>query len=85
MTDVNNGRSLAAIAKLGATREATLRRHMRRADGSWRDSVIFSVLVEEWPNVRTGLEQRITGELVPPRQQKRDDEVSSSFRNARTQ
>ena len=54
-TDAVNQRSQAAIAKLGATREGVLRRHTRRADGSFRDSVVFSVLRDEWPAVRDGL------------------------------
>ncbi len=58
-TDAVNLRSQAAIAKLGATREGVLRRHTRRADGSFRDSVVFSVLAQEWPSVRAGLEQRL--------------------------
>lgn len=58
-TDVINVRSQAAIAKLGATREGVTRRHIKRADGTWRDSVIFSVIVDEWPRVRAGLEQRL--------------------------
>ena len=40
------------IAKLGATREGVLRRHKRRADGTFRDTVVFSVLRDEWPAVR---------------------------------
>ena len=60
-TDLINTRSQAAIAKLGATREGVLRRHVRRADGSWRDSVVFSILRDEWPAVRARLEQRLTG------------------------
>ena len=58
-TDAVNLRSQAAIAKLGATREGVLRRHTRRADGSFRDSVVFSVLRDEWPAVRTGLRARL--------------------------
>jgi RimJ/RimL family protein N-acetyltransferase len=58
-TDAVNERSQAAIAKLGATREGVLRRHTRRADGSFRDSVVFSVLRDEWPAVRAGLHQRL--------------------------
>ena len=58
-TDAVNLRSQAAIAKLGATREGVLRRHTKRADGSFRDSVVFSVLAPEWPSVRAGLEQRL--------------------------
>lgn len=51
-TDVNNERSQAAIARLGATREGVLRKHKRRPDGSWRDTVIFSMLDTEWPAAR---------------------------------
>jgi N-acetyltransferase len=58
-TDLVNDRSQAAIARLGATREGVLRRHMRRADGSWRDTVVFAVLRDEWPAVRAGLEERL--------------------------
>ncbi len=58
-TDAVNQRSQAAIAKLGATREGVLRRHTRRADGTLRDTVVFSILREEWPAVRAGLERRL--------------------------
>ncbi|MEO7746247.1 MAG: GNAT family protein [Actinomycetota bacterium] len=58
-TDSINERSQAAIAKLGATREGVLRRHLRRADGTFRDTVLFSVLREEWPGVRAGLLARV--------------------------
>jgi RimJ/RimL family protein N-acetyltransferase len=58
-TDLINARSQAAIAGLGATREGVLRRHIRRADGTWRDTVLFSILVDEWPAVRDGLRARL--------------------------
>ncbi|MFC9691553.1 GNAT family N-acetyltransferase [Kribbella sp. NPDC056951] len=58
-TGLKNTRSQAAIAKLGATREGVLRRHMAQADGSWRDTVVFSILADEWPEVRKRLEERI--------------------------
>jgi RimJ/RimL family protein N-acetyltransferase/nitroimidazol reductase NimA-like FMN-containing flavoprotein (pyridoxamine 5'-phosphate oxidase superfamily) len=48
-TDVRNDRSQRAIARLGATREGVLRRHRPRADGSWRDTVVFSMTRDEWP------------------------------------
>ncbi|PZQ87437.1 MAG: N-acetyltransferase [Leifsonia xyli] len=57
--DAANERSRAAIAKLGASFEGIARRDQRRADGSWRDAAIFSVLVTEWPEVRAGLERRL--------------------------
>ncbi|GMA87358.1 hypothetical protein GCM10025868_26080 [Angustibacter aerolatus] len=73
-TDAINARSQAAIAKLGATREGTLRRHTRRADGTFRDTVVFSVLADEWPAVRAGLQDRLSArrpgwdlEVVPGR------------------
>ncbi|WP_020391159.1 GNAT family N-acetyltransferase [Kribbella catacumbae] len=59
-TGLTNTRSQAAIAKLGATREGVLRRHKKLADGSFRDTVVFSILADEWPDVRTGLQARIS-------------------------
>ncbi|MDQ2848826.1 MAG: GNAT family N-acetyltransferase [Actinomycetota bacterium] len=61
-TDTINTRSQAAIAKLGAQREGVLRRHMAKPDGSWRDTVVFSVLVDEWPRVADGLRARIAAD-----------------------
>ena len=58
-TDVRNVRSQQAIARLGAHFEGTLRRHQRRDDGTVRDSVLFSITVEEWPGVRDGLLARL--------------------------
>ena len=58
-TDVINARSRAAILKLGATFEGITRRDVRRADGSWRDSAVHSILVDEWPAVRAGLLARL--------------------------
>ena len=57
--DVLNDRSRAAIAGIGATFEGIVRRDRLRADGTWRDSAVFSVIVEEWPEVRAGLETRL--------------------------
>jgi RimJ/RimL family protein N-acetyltransferase len=57
--DVLNARSRAAIAKIGASFEGIVRRDRPRADGTWRDSAVFSVIVEEWPEVRAGLEARL--------------------------
>ena len=58
-TDACNLRSQAAIAKVGATREGVLRRHLRREDGTFRDTVVFSILDDEWPDVRRRLEARL--------------------------
>ena len=62
-TDSINERSQKAIARLGAVREGVLRHHQPRADGSWRDTVVFSILSTEWPAVRTGLETRLQATL----------------------
>ncbi len=58
-TDVRNRRSQLAIAGLGARYEGTLRRYQRRQDGSVRDTVLFSILAEEWPSVRDRLDRRL--------------------------
>jgi len=60
-TDVRNSRSRAAILKLGARQEGILRKHMVMADGHVRDSVYFSVVDDEWPAVKAGLERRLAG------------------------
>lgn len=60
-TDALNARSQAAIAKLGAQREGVLRRHSKREDGTFRDTVVFSVLADEWPRVKAGLMDRLSG------------------------
>lgn len=58
-TDVRNVRSQRAIAGIGATCEGVLRRYQRRLDGSVRDTVVFSLTAEEWPDVRRRLEARV--------------------------
>jgi N-acetyltransferase len=59
-TDSKNARSRAALKKLGAVEEGTLRGHMWMPQGYFRDSVYFSILAAEWPGVRQGLERRLT-------------------------
>ncbi|MFC1410133.1 GNAT family N-acetyltransferase [Streptacidiphilus sp. N1-12] len=58
-TDHLNTRSQNAIARLGAQREGVLRRHRLRPDGSWRDSVYFSMLAAEWPEAKARLTDRL--------------------------
>ena len=58
-TDIRNERSQAAIARLGAVREGVLRRQYVRRDGSLRDTVIYSIVPEEWPAVKARLESRL--------------------------
>ncbi len=54
-TDSLNERSKTAILRLGAKPEGILRHHMRRPDGTWRDSAFFSILAAEWPIVKESL------------------------------
>lgn len=58
-THHRNLRSQNAMLKMGATREGTLRHHILCWTGEWRDSVFFSVLREEWPAARDGLDARL--------------------------
>ena len=58
-TDSNNARSRKALEKIGAQFEGVLRSHMRRRDGTWRDSAFYSVIADDWPAVRKALEQRL--------------------------
>lgn len=58
-TDALNATSRAALAKLGATFEGIHRRHMRRPNGTMRDSAYFSIIREDWPDMRTKLEARL--------------------------
>lgn len=55
-TDIRNLRSQAAIERLGAKREGVLRAHMRRLDGTQRDTVVYSIIADEWAAVRERLE-----------------------------
>jgi RimJ/RimL family protein N-acetyltransferase len=54
-----NLRSQAALEKLGAKREALLRKHRITWTGASRDTVLFSILDDEWPAVKVGLERRL--------------------------
>lgn len=57
--DARNARSLAAMRKLGAVEEGTLRRHMIAQDGFVRDTVAFSITEEEWPTIKVQLQARL--------------------------
>lgn len=59
-TDNFNFASQRAIEALGAKKDGVLRHHHRRRDGSVRDSVMYSILLNEWPDVRQNLEARLT-------------------------
>jgi RimJ/RimL family protein N-acetyltransferase len=54
-TDIRNERSLAAIARIGAVKEAEIRNERPRPDGTYRTSVVFSVIVDEWPQTKAHL------------------------------
>ena len=58
-TDIRNERSQAAIARLGAVREGVLRHQYVRRDGSLRDTVLYSIVPAEWPDVKARLEARL--------------------------
>jgi RimJ/RimL family protein N-acetyltransferase len=58
-TDSRNAQSIAAMTKLGAVREGTLRRFGIQPNGYVRDTVMFSILPEEWPDVRKRLIARL--------------------------
>ena len=59
LTDVLNEKSRRALAGLGATQEGVLRSHMIMRDGRTRDSVLFSIVRNEWPGVRQQLSSRL--------------------------
>lgn len=58
-TDAYNQDSQRAIERLGAKREGILRAHKRRNDGSLRDTVCYSILAIEWPDVDRWLQHRL--------------------------
>lgn len=60
-TDALNHRSRAAIRRIGAQEEGTLRSHMITWNGRRRDTVYFSILDSEWPELRVKLERMLEG------------------------
>jgi N-acetyltransferase len=56
-TDGENKRSQSAILRIGATYEGVLRENMQRPNGTWRNTAYFSILENEWPD----LKERLTG------------------------
>ena len=61
--DIRNVRSRAAIIRLGARFEGVARRDVLREDGTWRDTAIYSITVDEWPACRVTLEERLRAAL----------------------
>ncbi|MEO6138541.1 MAG: GNAT family N-acetyltransferase [Luteimonas sp.] len=58
-TSTFNHASRTAIARLGAMQDGILRNHKRHADGSVRDTVVFSIIDSEWPAVKRNLLARL--------------------------
>jgi RimJ/RimL family protein N-acetyltransferase len=58
-TDALNERSRNAIGRLGAKQEGILRRHVLTDTGRMRDTVYFSILDDEWPEIKSRLETRL--------------------------
>jgi N-acetyltransferase len=60
ITDVLNEQSRKAILRLGAKQEGILRKHLILPTGRVRDSVFFSIIDEEWPEVKAALKRRLS-------------------------
>jgi RimJ/RimL family protein N-acetyltransferase len=58
-TSTRNDRSRTALLRIGAQEEGILRRHIVNEDGSLRDSVYFSIISDEWPDVKRRLAERL--------------------------
>ena len=58
-TDIFNTRSQAAIERLGAVREGVFRKHRLRFDGSWRDTVQYAMVDDDWPAAGAALTERL--------------------------
>jgi N-acetyltransferase len=65
-TDIFNFASQQAIERLGAKKDGVIRCHAMRRDGTVRDTVIYSMLANEWPQVKTRLQARINTPPLPP-------------------
>jgi len=57
--DNRNKRSIAAMQKIGCTVEGVMRNHLPTSDGTRRDSIVLSILKEEWPAIKAGFLARI--------------------------
>ena len=63
-TNFFNVRSRAAIERLGAKLDGILRNHRLMADGTLRDTCVYSIIADEWPRVKRNLQYM----MAPPRQ-----------------
>jgi N-acetyltransferase len=66
-TDGRNLDSQRAIERLGAHRDGVLRAHKRRPDGTLRDTVCYSIVASEWPDVQRWLAMRLMRLAAQPR------------------
>ncbi len=60
--DIFNERSQVAVERIGGVREGVIRKHLQRRDGSWRDTVLFSMTDDEWPAAREKLKARLVND-----------------------
>jgi len=66
ITDVLNAQSRAAILRLGARQEGILRNHLTLPSGRIRDSVLFSIIDSEWPEVKANLTAKLRSRTEQP-------------------
>lgn len=59
-TNWHNQTSRQAIARLGAKQDGVLRQHQQMAGGSYRDTVVFSILNSEWPAIKKNLQLKLS-------------------------
>ena len=55
--DVTNSRSRRAVERIGGVQEGIVRKQRIRRDGTYRDTVIFGFIDDDWPQVKAHLEQ----------------------------
>lgn len=58
-TDILNHASQNAIERLGAKRDGVIRHHHLRRDGTVRDTVMYSILADEWPAIKVQLQEKL--------------------------
>jgi RimJ/RimL family protein N-acetyltransferase len=63
-TDARNVRSQQALERIGAVKEGVLRSHMVLPDGHIRDSVYYSIIAPEWPQIKASLIKRLQAKIT---------------------
>jgi RimJ/RimL family protein N-acetyltransferase len=64
VADIRNQRSNTAILRIGATHEGVLRKNRILSDGYQRDACVYSIIDDEWPSIRTKLENFLRKEYI---------------------